>query len=63
MREPVDSSSILKFMEEIGKRATTPGTIYFTGGASALPLGIRYPAIDADDFYRKLNEFISRQAG
>src|SRR5580700_1612429 len=48
MRKPVDSSSLLKFMEELGKRATTPGTIYITGGATALLLGIRQQTIDID---------------
>jgi len=48
MRKPVDSSSLLKFMEELGKRATTPGTIYLTGGATALLLGIRQQTIDID---------------
>jgi hypothetical protein len=35
-------------MEELGKRATTPGTIYLTGGATALLLGIRNQTIDID---------------
>src|SRR5437879_9951512 len=35
-------------MTEIGRRATSPGTIYLTGGSTALLLGIREQTIDVD---------------
>lgn len=71
MRKPVDSSSLLRFMEELGKRATTPGTIYFTGGATALMLGIRPQTVDIDikmdpepgGVFEAINDFVSRRRG
>src|SRR5437016_12151065 len=36
------------FMTQLGRRATTPGTIYITGGSTALLLGIRDQTIDID---------------
>ena len=35
-------------MRELGRRSTGPGTIYLTGGATALLLGIREQTIDID---------------
>lgn len=35
-------------MDEIGKRAEGPGTVYLVGGATALLLGIREQTIDVD---------------
>lgn len=35
-------------MRAIGRRATTPGVVYLTGGATALLLGIREQTVDID---------------
>ena len=35
-------------MVQLGRRATSPGTIYITGGSTALLLGIRDQTIDID---------------
>ena len=35
-------------MKRLGSRASTPGTIYLTGGATALLMGIRDQTIDID---------------
>lgn len=35
-------------MEELGKRATSPGTVYLTGGSTALLLGFREQTVDID---------------
>ena len=48
MRRAVDRAKLEKFMAEIGRRATSAGTIYLTGGATALLIGIREQTIDID---------------
>lgn len=35
-------------MTSLGRRATTPGTVYITGGATALLLGFRDQTVDID---------------
>lgn len=35
-------------MEEVGRHATSPGSIYFTGGATAVLIGWRSSTIDVD---------------
>jgi hypothetical protein len=35
-------------MEQLGRRATSPGIVYITGGSTALLLGIRDQTIDID---------------
>ncbi len=35
-------------MDELGKRATTSGTVYLTGGSTALLLGLREQTVDVD---------------
>lgn len=48
MRDPVDGSTILQLLEEIGKECRGPGTVYLTGGSSAVLLGWRETTIDLD---------------
>lgn len=48
MRGFVDRTKLGEFMQRLGQRATTPGTVYLTGGATALLLGIREQTIDID---------------
>jgi hypothetical protein len=48
MRRFVDREKLDEFMNRIGARATSPGTIYLTGGSTALLLGIRDQTIDID---------------
>jgi hypothetical protein len=48
MRRYVDRQKLDEFMLQLGRRATTPGTIYITGGSTALLLGIRDQTIDID---------------
>jgi hypothetical protein len=48
MRRYVDREKLDEFMLQLGRRATTPGTIYITGGSTALLLGIRDQTIDID---------------
>jgi len=48
MRRKVTIDNLKQFMEELAARATTPGKVYFTGGATALLLGFRDQTIDID---------------
>lgn len=48
MRHFVDRSKLQRFMEELGNRATSPGTVYLTGGSTALLLGFREQTVDID---------------
>lgn len=48
MRSGLDRSKLQTFMYEIGRSAKGPGRIYFTGGATALLLGLRDQTIDVD---------------
>ena len=48
MRRFVNLAKLKEFMSVLGRRASTPGTIYITGGSSALLLGIRDQTIDID---------------
>ena len=48
MRAPLDSAKIESFMRSLGKRTRGAGTIYLTGGATALLHGWRPSTIDID---------------
>ena len=48
MRRKVTVVTLKAFMEELAARATSPGKVYFTGGATALFLGFRDQTIDID---------------
>jgi hypothetical protein len=48
MRRYVDRDKLFEVMREIGRRAQTRGTIYLTGGATALLLGVRSQTVDID---------------
>jgi hypothetical protein len=48
MREAVDVSRLGRFMRELGAAASEEGTVYFTGGATALLHGWRSSTIDVD---------------
>ena len=48
MRRPVDTQSLDQFMRELGAQARSPGTVYLTGGSTALLLGIRGQTVDVD---------------
>lgn len=48
MRSRTDATKIRKLMEALGAAATGPGTVYLTGGASAVLEGWRDTTIDVD---------------
>jgi hypothetical protein len=48
MRSNVDSQKIKQLMKALGREARGPGSIYFTGGASALLIGWRSSTVDID---------------
>ncbi len=48
MREKTERQSIERLMQLLGRRALGSGTIYFTGGASAVLLGWREMTLDID---------------
>ncbi len=48
MRRFVDRPKLEEFMKRIGALSKSPGVIYFTGGSTALLLGIREQTIDID---------------
>lgn len=48
MRGDADKAKLEAFMEALGKRVRGPGTIYLTGGATALLYGWRKKTIDVD---------------
>jgi hypothetical protein len=48
MRTGVDTTKLMRLMDEIGKRALGPGRIYLVGGSTMLLLGVRSQTIDVD---------------
>jgi hypothetical protein len=48
MRSNVDPEKIEKLMQALGRNARGSGSIYFTGGASALLIGWRSSTVDVD---------------
>jgi hypothetical protein len=48
MRADSDKAKVEEFMEALGQRVKGPGTIYLTGGATALLFGWREKTIDLD---------------
>jgi hypothetical protein len=48
MRLPLDTERLEAFMIAMGRKTTSPGIIYFTGGATALLYGWRPMTIDVD---------------
>ncbi len=48
MRRSVNLENLEKFMQRLGAEAKGPGTVYLTGGSTALLLGIRQQTIDVD---------------
>ena len=48
MRSYVDREKLDDFMTQLGRRATSSGTVFTTGGSTALLLGIRNQTIDTD---------------
>ena len=48
MRANVDAQKLERLMQILGKEAQGSGTIYFTGGASALLVGWRNSTVDVD---------------
>jgi hypothetical protein len=48
MRSTVDPEKIEKLMEILGREARDSGSVYFTGGASALLIGWRNSTVDID---------------
>lgn len=64
MRNSSQKIQIEKFISELGKRIKNPTNLYFTGGATAVFLGIRETTIDVDvkfepdslEMYRAIQE-------
>lgn len=48
MRSPVDGDTVLKLLAELGKNCRGPGSVYITGGSSAVVIGWRETTIDVD---------------
>src|ERR1051326_1384897 len=48
MRTPLTVEKLNRFMDELGRRSKSPGTIYLTGGSTALLLGVREQTLDVD---------------
>jgi hypothetical protein len=48
VRDALDKTKLIRFMDEIGKAAKGPGRVYLVGGATALLLNIRTQTIDID---------------
>jgi hypothetical protein len=48
MRSNVDPQKIEQLMKALGRKAHGSGSIYFTGGASALLIGWRSSTVDID---------------
>lgn len=48
MRAPASAERIRRFLEELGRAARGPGTVYLTGGATAVLLGWRESTVDVD---------------
>jgi hypothetical protein len=48
MRQKVTTSRLRQFIHQLAQRAKGPGSVYFTGGSTALLLGIRDQTVDID---------------
>jgi hypothetical protein len=48
MRDPVSGEKVLQLLEELGCQCRGPGTVYITGGSSAVVMGWRTTTIDVD---------------
>jgi len=48
VRDPVDSKTVLTLLRELGNHCQGPGTVYITGGSSAVVIGWRETTIDID---------------
>jgi len=48
MRQAASRAKLEEFMRRLGRRARGPGTVYLTGGATALLLGFRDRTVDLD---------------
>ncbi len=48
MRKKVTPETLREFMQKLAAHAQSPGHVYFTGGATALLLGLREQTIDLD---------------
>lgn len=48
MRSTIDPEKIERLMEILGREARGSGSVYFTGGASALLIGWRSSTVDID---------------
>ena len=48
MRAPADADRVRRFMQALGGRSRGPGTVFFTGGASAVLIGWRQSTVDID---------------
>jgi hypothetical protein len=48
VRALADASKVQRFMEELGRRVRGEGTVYLTGGATAVLLGWRASTVDID---------------
>ncbi len=48
MRDKTNQKSIERLMQLLGRRARSTGTVYFTGGASAVLMGWRDTTLDVD---------------
>jgi hypothetical protein len=48
MRSKVTAERLQTFMTELGKRSKSGGCVYFTGGATAMMLGVREQTVDID---------------
>lgn len=47
-RDETDAPKVERLMAALGRRASGPGAVYFTGGVSAVLLGWRSATVDAD---------------
>ncbi|QQR90082.1 MAG: hypothetical protein IPJ88_18375 [Myxococcales bacterium] len=48
MREICSAAKIERFIKELGEQAKGPGTVYLTGGATAVLIGWRQSTVDVD---------------
>ena len=48
MRKVADEDTVLRFLSELGRRATSPGVVYLVGGTSAVMYGWRASTVDID---------------
>jgi len=74
MRQLTDAAKVEAFMTALGRKASGPGRVYFTGGASAVLVGWRNStahidlklepepaAVDARAFRAKVEAFVGAQ--